>query len=580
MKKTILLPDIHHPYQNRMAWISLLEFLKDFIPDEIVLLGDAMDMRCLNHHEEGNLRHFETKRLISDYRAFEKEIIQPINELCPKAKKVYLFGNHECLDDKTELLTKRGWINYKEIKLDDIVFSFNPETKLGEWVKIDKLIIQKFSGKLNRINLKTLDLLATDNHKIFYKTKLSNKYKYTEIRNLPKTRILFPMTNTINNPEYNISDNWIKLIAWILTDGHIAKPKSGYLNIGISQRKSKMPIVEKIVNDLGLEYSLNFRDRDIKKICGKIVKTQESQGALTFNSKSKNEILKYIDKSKNIPDWVDKLSDRQFTIFLQSLIDGDGSRHKSSPNSSWIMYGRKQFLEKLQILCITHNYSASLSVYRETQYRLNICVNRKFFNLENSKQIKKENYVGDVWDLTVKNHNFMIRRNGKCHFTGNSWVDQAIDKDPSKCEGIIEIENCIDLKGWQVIPYIQKKANGTYLRGKYQVGKLQVMHGDYTNQYHSAKTVNSVCKSIAYGHSHDIQSFSQVTANDINDTHIAWSIGCLCNLSPSYIKGRANKWVNGFAVVYSDEKTGNFNLYQVVISNNKFMFNGKTYKPV
>jgi hypothetical protein len=170
----------------------------------------------------------------------------------------------------------------------------------------------------------------------------------------------------------------------------------------------------------------------------------------------------------------------------------------------------------------------------------------------------------------------------KIYMAGNHeyWVECAIDNDPSKLEGIIEIENNLDLKGWEYIPYLRKKANGSVELGKYNFGKLLVIHGTYTNQYHTAKTVNAYGRSIVYGHTHDVQSFSQVTPIDIKDFHMAWSIGCLCNRSPEYMKGRANKWVNGFAVVYWDEKNGNFNLYPVVISNNHFIWNGKEYKPV
>src|SRR5690606_18261354 len=37
-------------------------------------------------------------------------------------------GNHDCLSDDTELLTRRGWVSYLDIRDSDQVFSMNPET--------------------------------------------------------------------------------------------------------------------------------------------------------------------------------------------------------------------------------------------------------------------------------------------------------------------------------------------------------------------------------------------------------------------------------------------------------------------
>ena len=44
VKKVILLPDFHHPYHNKKAVKAVFEFIKWFKPDEINLLGDALNM--------------------------------------------------------------------------------------------------------------------------------------------------------------------------------------------------------------------------------------------------------------------------------------------------------------------------------------------------------------------------------------------------------------------------------------------------------------------------------------------------------------------------------------------------------
>ena len=97
MKKVILLPDIHHPYHNKKVVKVVFEFMKWFKPDTVVLLGDAMEMRAINHWKKskGNQRDFEGVRLFQDYADFSRDILAPIEKLCPRAKKIYMGGNHE-----------------------------------------------------------------------------------------------------------------------------------------------------------------------------------------------------------------------------------------------------------------------------------------------------------------------------------------------------------------------------------------------------------------------------------------------------------------------------------------------------
>lgn len=151
------------------------------------------------------------------------------------------------------------------------------------------------------------------------------------------------------------------------------------------------------------------------------------------------------------------------------------------------------------------------------------------------------------------------------------WVEDVVDKNP-QLEGLIEYYNILDFKKRNIkfIRWIEKNGG----RGYYDIGKLRLIHGEYTGQYHASKTSNSYSKNVVYGHTHDIQSFTKIT-ND-GDIHQAQSIGCLCQLSPGYMKGRPNKWVNGFGVLYTRDD-GTFNVYTVIISNNKFTFNDKTY---
>ena len=158
------------------------------------------------------------------------------------------------------------------------------------------------------------------------------------------------------------------------------------------------------------------------------------------------------------------------------------------------------------------------------------------------------------------------------------WVNIVTRKDTT-LKGSIEPEIILrlDKRNWEWIPWISyDKENDSYIRGKKKYGKLLAFHGQYANKYHAHQTANSYSRSCVYAHTHDLQSFTKISVDDCKDYHTAQSIGCLCNTSPEFLKGRINRWVNAFGVLYVRDD-GMYNLYVPVIINGKFVFEGKVF---
>lgn len=362
-----------------------------------------------------------------------EQIHDIVEMLAPISDKILwsVIGNHECLSEDTEVLTNRGWKNYKELKKDDRVLSMKKD-KSNEWVDINKIHEYDFDGELNRVFSSRVDMLITDNHKLLFKYTNSNlrlkelqKFKDTH------TRIHIPISSNNTNKEYPISDEEIKIIAWIFTDGYYKHTTHNKVNIYQSGEKHK--IIKNILDKLGWSYLLRKRNRNITHICGKKIKSIKPSYEFDIHSPYTNEVEKLFgDTKKVIPKWADKLSKRQFDIFLEHLILGDGSVHKSSKTSRMFYVHKTEHVNRLQALLSQNGYASTVSEYRKNQYRINICP-RIFTQLSTQdtlyKHITKEKYKGKVWCLSVKNENFLVRRNGKVFFTGNSraYVTLGID---------------------------------------------------------------------------------------------------------------------------------------------------------
>jgi UDP-2,3-diacylglucosamine pyrophosphatase LpxH len=92
IKRALVIPDCHIPYQDQSAYELMLAVAKDLDPDELVILGDYADFFAINSHGKdadmvGVLLMDEVQEVIAK--------LEELVRLFPNAKKVFCEGNHE-----------------------------------------------------------------------------------------------------------------------------------------------------------------------------------------------------------------------------------------------------------------------------------------------------------------------------------------------------------------------------------------------------------------------------------------------------------------------------------------------------
>ena len=102
-----------------------------------------------------------------------------------------------------------------------------------------------------------------------------------------------------------------------------------------------------------------------------------------------------------------------------------------------------------------------------------------------------------------------------------------------------------------------------------KIGKLNFIHGSYTNIYHAKKHLEVYGSNIMYGHCHDVQrhTLTKLDAGTIG----SWSIGCLKDMrrhSNKWLRGRLHNWRHAFAIV-TWWKNGNFQVEVIEITNGR-----------
>lgn len=90
-ERVVWLPDIHIPYHNGAALGSALEFVKWFKPQHIFIIGDFLDFYQVSRF----VRDPKRKMSIQDDLFEGQELLAKITKLTPKAKRIFLQGNHE-----------------------------------------------------------------------------------------------------------------------------------------------------------------------------------------------------------------------------------------------------------------------------------------------------------------------------------------------------------------------------------------------------------------------------------------------------------------------------------------------------
>jgi hypothetical protein len=112
-----------------------------------------------------------------------------------------------------------------------------------------------------------------------------------------------------------------------------------------------------------------------------------------------------------------------------------------------------------------------------------------------------------------------------------------------------------------------------------KLGKLTFIHGDTLkgNATHIAKQAYDLyARNIRFGHYHTYQVHTPKRALDMEMSHTAVCVPCLCRRDPVYNEGKPNPWLQGFNYGWVN-KDGTFSDYVPVLVNGKVVINGKIY---
>ena len=348
-------------------------------------------------------------------------------------------AERQCVDDKTQALTKEGWKYSIELNKGEDILTKNPITGELEWQHIEELnIYPDFKGDLYKFKNKSFDALTTGEHKWLANVttkRNTNKFYTSKELHRNKLRLIHRQGYYKGSEKTKYSNDLISFIGWILTDGSLRyynlpnKPrhsKPHYVTLTQSYRANpeKVEIIRSLIKRLGFKCRINDNG---------------SSYNWRFEKNIADTLHSIIPNKKLTMAFILSLSIDQLRVLHGSMLLGDGHRGGNA-----IITGKKDQADMIQVVNILLGRYSNINT-RDNIGRL--CYSDKITNKKGYVEIKNKSYsvtTGSnkffhtkstrgknhitklenqqqlVWCPTVKNQSWVARRNGKQYITGNS----------------------------------------------------------------------------------------------------------------------------------------------------------------
>jgi len=241
----------------------------------------------------------------------------------------------ECVPAGTEIFTKNGWVDIKDVSIGDDVYTLNLDTNQIEIQGVYDTIKKHYDDDLVHIyNKSSLDMKLTKNHKMVLWDRNNNPYEMTAIEfhdamikgdsKLSHSKINYGGNWDGFNDEYFILPNsnikinihdWAAFLGIFLAEGHTSGSKGGKINnkVVITQKKE---ITKKMVIDLLDRLPFDYHYYDDRQF--------------VINCKELHDHLSPLGNSydKYIPEYAKNWSKEVLNTLLTWMLVGDGvNRH-------------------------------------------------------------------------------------------------------------------------------------------------------------------------------------------------------------------------------------------------------------
>lgn len=381
-------------------------------------LGQAVNFfYTLQGEAAGAMAFSNFDTLLAPFIAYDKltsaEIKQALQEFLFNMNVPTRVG-FQCLSEDTEILTIDGWKRYDEIEKGTMIKTLNIKKMIIEDKKVKSVFKKHYKGVMYNLKNRIQDQLISPGHRIVRKKFNTSRYVLEPIEEVLKLKSpIITLVSTDNlKDDASISDEQIKLIAWIIGEGSVEKRSrhGSCYRVSIYQSAIKNKSNYEEIKSLLNHFKLNYSEY-----------TQHGLGSpvqrIRLNADSSKVIHNWLSKEnvKFIPNQFLNMSQKQSKLFIDTFMKAEGFEGCKIATSD------VDILNDLQAVVTNAGYGSTVLKREPTIGTKSIYVLRLIKHKETYiKRITKVDYKGIIWCPNTENETVIARRNGKVFITGNT----------------------------------------------------------------------------------------------------------------------------------------------------------------
>ncbi|RMH05442.1 MAG: hypothetical protein D6699_03430, partial [Aquificota bacterium] len=352
----------------------------------------------------------------------------------------YINRDELCFIEGTQVLTDKGWKDFRELDEEDLVAQYDMESGEISWVKPYAYIERDYEGSMFRLKhaKSGWEICATEGHEFIVRSLKSKKERKEPIEKIklnPYSSI--PTAGRLKGmvEEYNLWDLLIgkgssvktlakvksklepieRLLIALQADGAIDKERNGYSQLKFFfSAERKINRFEEILNECSA-YGIKWKKKPFKKGFAYIVYYPN-----TLSVKPS----KFFDEWINLTD----VNDEWIKAFIEEVVQWNGHIPKGKNGKKVYYYSTKERRNKdfLQALCALAGMRTVVSRDKNPKaknpvYRIWIYVDDDSINTQS--MVKEEFYYkGKVYCVSVPKGNIVVRYKDSVCVAGNCHV--------------------------------------------------------------------------------------------------------------------------------------------------------------
>lgn len=330
-------------------------------------------------------------------------------------KNMEVGKGYDCyLDSETEFLTDSGWMKYDDITSKNKLATLDADKAVIYQDFYDRFS-DKYTGELFTYENRYTRFTVTPNHKLYLSPchrSASNKFSCTFNDNnqdfsLIKTEdylkgkmsYMYTIATAFSYKikDFNVSDDYIILLGAYIAEGSLIKyTKGGAKGISISQLDGGRLCT----------FMNNIRTYDVKLY--QFLRKDRNENTYniydTLLAEELRDACNEYSNNKTIPNIVSNFSKRQFDLFLDVLISGDGHKHVKGHTVYYTF--SKSLANELQRYLFIFGYNSQLYDYNTQGNGYHIFISKKqnkAFSI--NKNIKR---INNGWRKLLANENKIV----------------------------------------------------------------------------------------------------------------------------------------------------------------------------